>query len=208
MVWHSVPTLAQRIFPKRIWNGNRENNRIYLTFDDGPVRGVTEFVLDELAKRNQVATFFVVGDNVRKNPELAGRILRSGHQIGNHTFNHLNGWKTDLETYLKNVELCQNTLRDELAFEATLFRPPYGLITQAQAKRIEQTHKITMWSLLSGDYDEQMSQENILEKTKILSIPGKIVVFHDQQKTAEVLPEFLPLYLDYVLDQGWSTATL
>lgn len=208
MVWHTVPTLFQRFFPERIWNGSPEDNRIYLTFDDGPVPGVTEFVLDELAKRNQVATFFVVGDNVRKYPELALRILESGHQIGNHTFNHLNGWKTDQTTYLKNVELCQETLRELLGFEARLFRPPYGLMTRAQAKLVKKTHQTIMWSVLSGDYDEQLGSRQILEKTKIHSGPGKIVVFHDQEKTAKVLPNFLPNYLDYILDQGWSTATL
>lgn len=208
MVWHTVPRLVQRFFPRRIWNGNPANNRIYLTFDDGPVPGVTDFVLDELAKRGQVATFFVVGDNVRKFPELARRILESGHQIGNHTFNHLNGWKTNRQSYLENIERCQDTLRDQLAFEATLFRPPYGLMTQLQAKLVGETHQIAMWSLLSGDYDEQLGPEEILRKIKIHSNPGKIVVFHDQQKTADVLPVFLPNYLDYILDQSWSTFTL
>lgn len=208
MVWHTVPALVQRFFPERIWNGNSEKNRIYLTFDDGPVPGVTDFVLDELAKRNQVATFFVVGDNVRKYPQLALRILESGNQIGNHTFNHMNGWKTDLKTYLKNTQLCQETLRDQLGFEATLFRPPFGLMTRGQAKLITQTHQIAMWTVLSGDYDDQMRPKQILEKTRIHSLPGKIVVFHDQEKTAKVLPDFLPNYLDYVLDQSWSTSTL
>lgn len=208
MVWHTVPTLVQRFFPERIWIGSPDKNRIYLTFDDGPVPGVTEFVLDELAKRNQLATFFVVGDNVRKYPKLSRRILESGHQIGNHTFNHLNGWKTDLKTYLKNVGLCQETLRDQLAFEATLFRPPYGLITQAQARLVKETHQIIMWSVLSGDYDSRLGTDQILEKTLLHSKPGKIVLFHDQEKTKKVLPEFLPNYLDYVQDQGWSTSTL
>lgn len=208
MVWHTVPSLVQQFFPKRIWNGNPGENRIYLTFDDGPVSGVTEFVLDELAKRNQVATFFVVGDNVRKYPELARRIYESGHTIGNHTFNHVNGWKTNLKSYLKNVELCQEILRETLGFETSLFRPPYGLLTQAQAKQIKKSHQITMWSVLSGDYDNQLGTERILEKTKGYSQPGKIVVFHDQEKTAKVLPGFLPTYLDYVFDQGWSTSTL
>lgn len=208
MVWHTVPSLVQQFFPKRIWNGSPDENRIYLTFDDGPVPGVTEFVLDELAKRNQLATFFVVGDNVRKHPALARRILENGHQVGNHTFHHLNGWKTDIQSYLENVELCQQTLRDKLAFEAKLFRPPYGLMTQAQAKLIKQTHQIAMWSVLSGDYDVQLQSEQILEITKNHSQPGRIVVFHDQEKTAKVLPEFLPTYLDYLMDQGWSTSTL
>jgi len=208
MVWHTVPTLVQRFFPDRIWKGSPEKDRIYLTFDDGPAPGVTEFVLDELAKRNQVATFFVVGDNVRKYPQLAIRILESGHQIGNHTFNHMNGCKTDLKTYLKNVELCQETIRDQLGLEATLFRPPYGLITRGQAKLVTKTHQIAMWTVLSGDYDDQLHPEQILEKTRIHSLPGKIVVFHDQEKTTKVLPEILPNYLDYILDQGWSTSTL
>jgi peptidoglycan/xylan/chitin deacetylase (PgdA/CDA1 family) len=208
MVWHTVPSLVQQFFPKRIWNGSPDENRIYLTFDDGPVPGVTEFVLDELAKRNQLATFFVVGDNVRKHPELAKRIYDSGHQVGNHTFHHLNGWKTDLQSYLKNVELCQEILSEKLGLEATIFRPPYGLMTQAQAKLVMKTHQIAMWSLLAGDYDDRLGSEQILEKTIKYSQPGKIVVFHDQERTAKVLPEFLPTYLDYLMDQGWSTSTL
>ncbi len=208
MAWNTVPTLVQRFFPERIWQGSPEQNRIYLTFDDGPVPGVTDFVLDELAKRNQEATFFVVGDNVRKYPELARRISESGHQIGNHTFNHLNGWKTDLKTFLQNIDLCQEILRDQLTFEASLFRPPYGLITQAQAKLVKETHRIIMWSVLSGDYDGKLRSDRVLEKTKINSLPGKIVLFHDQEKTEKVLRNILPNYLDYVLDQGWSTSTL
>src|SRR5690606_26425085 len=95
MIWHTVPVLLQRFFPERLWGKSVLENTVYLTFDDGPVPGVTDFVLGELAKRNQKATFFVVGDNVSRNPVLAREITSAGHKIGNHTFNHLNGWKTD-----------------------------------------------------------------------------------------------------------------
>jgi peptidoglycan/xylan/chitin deacetylase (PgdA/CDA1 family) len=208
MVWHTVPSIVKRIFPRRTWNGEATDNQIYLSFDDGPVPGVTEFVLDELAKREQLATFFVVGDNVRKNPALARRILESGHQIGNHTYHHLSGWKTDLLQYLEDVSLCQEILKNELGFEAKLFRPPYGLMTHAQAKQIEQRFQIIMWNVLSGDYSKGLDASEILTQTSRNSAPGSIVVFHDQEKTSNVLPKFLPLYLDYVMDQGFKAVTL
>ena len=208
MVWHTVPSIVQRFFPNRTWIGDERDHQIYLTFDDGPVPGVTEFVLDELAKREQLATFFVVGDNVRKNPALARRILESGHQIGNHTYHHLSGWKTNLQKYLENVSLCQEILKDELGFEASLFRPPYGLMTPAQATQIHQKFQIIMWNVLSGDYSKRLAASDILAQTAKNSASGSIVVFHDQEKTSNVLPKFLPLYLDFVAENGFKAATL
>jgi len=208
MVWHTVPWIVQRFFPNRTWSGDESDNQIYLTFDDGPVPGVTEFVLDELAKREHLATFFVVGDNVRKNSALARRILESGHQIGNHTYHHLSGWKTNLQKYLDDVSLCQEILKDELGFEASLFRPPYGLMTPAQATQINQKFQIIMWNVLSGDYSKRLAASEILEQTSKNSDPGSIVVFHDQEKTSTVLPKFLPLYLDFLAENGFKAATL
>lgn len=208
MFWHTVPDIVQRNFSKRTWIGDASKNNIYLTFDDGPVPGITEFVLDELAKRHQLATFFVVGDNVRKNIELAKRILAEGHQIGNHTFHHLVGWKTDFNKYVADIYQCQEILKKELGFEAYLFRPPQGLMTLKQAEKVAQNFKIIMWSVLSGDFSKQIGTAEMLKKTTKYSKAGSIVVFHDQEKTIKILPEFLPDYLDLIVEQGLSAVPL
>src|SRR5690606_20422431 len=147
MIWHTVPVFIQRLFPQRLWRKSGAENTIYLTFDDGPVPGVTDYVLRELAKRNQKATFFLVGDNVRKHPTLAKEIGSEGHQLGNHTFNHLNGWKTEKSIYLENVELCDKVMGDVLGIKTKLFRPPYGLIKPSQAVEVSKFHQLVMWDM-------------------------------------------------------------
>jgi peptidoglycan/xylan/chitin deacetylase (PgdA/CDA1 family) len=208
MIWHTVPILVQRVFPKRLWKKVGAEDTVYLTFDDGPVPGVTDYVLEELAKRDQRATFFVVGDNVRKNPSLAKEIVNAGHNIGNHTFNHLNGWKTENSTYMKNVDLCDKALGDMLGIETNLFRPPYGLLKSSQAAEVSKSHQLVMWNMLSGDYDQSISPEIVLKKSIQYTKPGSIAVFHDQKKTAEVLPKILPQYLDFIQEMGWKTEAL
>lgn len=208
MIWHTVPELVQRLFPKRLWQKPATENTIYLTFDDGPVPGITDYVLGELSKRNQKATFFVVGDNIRKNPFLAREIVKAGHKLGNHTFNHLNGWKTEKSEYLKNIELCDSVLEEVLGVKTALFRPPYGLIKSSQAAEVSKSHQIVMWDMLSGDYNESLRPEVVLKKSIQHSKAGSIVVFHDQLKTQELLPKILPQYLDFILDQGWKTEVL
>ncbi|WP_192346848.1 polysaccharide deacetylase family protein [Algoriphagus sp. Y33] len=208
MILHTVPVLFQWFFPKRLWAKGAGENTVYLTFDDGPVPGVTDYVLGELAKRNQKATFFVVGDNVRKNPELAHEILSEGHKLGNHTFNHLNGWKTENSAYFKNIERCDQALGDLLGLKTKLFRPPYGLIKSSQAVEVSKLHQIVMWSMLSGDYDQSMKPEGILKNAKKYTSDGTIAVFHDQLKTKEVIPKILPPYLDYIQHMGWKTGVL
>ncbi|MDR7130326.1 peptidoglycan/xylan/chitin deacetylase (PgdA/CDA1 family) [Algoriphagus sp. 4150] len=208
MVLHTVPVLFQWFFPKRLWAKAAGENTVYLTFDDGPVPGVTDYALEELAKRNQKATFFVVGDNVRKNPGLAREILSEGHGVGNHTFNHLNGWKTEDSAYLNNIELCDQVLWDVLGVKTKLFRPPYGLIRSSQAVEVSRFHQVVMWSMLSGDYDLRLRSEVVLGKAKKHTKSGSIAVFHDQLKTKEVLPKILPPYLDYIQEMGWKTAVL
>ncbi|WP_339874344.1 polysaccharide deacetylase family protein [uncultured Algoriphagus sp.] len=208
MVWHTVPALVQQLFPTRLWRKDSEENTVYLTFDDGPVPGVTEYVLEQLGKRRQKATFFVVGDNVRKNPILAKEIISQNHKIGNHTFNHLNGWKTKKHLYLDNIELCDKILEDQLGVKTKLFRPPYGMINQSQALEVSKFHQIVMWDMLSGDYDQRLKSELILKKSIKHTRPGSIVVFHDQLKTKEVLKKILPQYLDFILENGWKTGLL
>lgn len=205
MVWHTVPSAVQMLFPKRIWEEDLRGDRVYLTFDDGPVPGVTDFVLNELAKRNQKATFFMVGDNIRKHPTLAREVLDSGHGIGNHTFNHLNGWKTANADYLDNVRYFDSVLEETLGIETGLFRPPYGMLRGSQAKVILGSKKIVMWNVLSGDYDPSISAARIFKKTKENTRSGSIVVFHDQHKTQKVLPKVLPVFLDFLLERGLET---
>lgn len=208
MVFHSVPRAVQLLFPRRIWQGDSSDNKIYLTFDDGPVPGVTDFVLNELAKRNQKATFFMVGDNIRKFSDLAREVLQEGHGIGNHTYNHCNGWKTRNPDYIGNVLSFDRTAGEILGTQTSLFRPPYGLLKSSQAKAILKTKKIVMWNVLTGDYDQSLDSSRILEKSIQNSRPGRIVVFHDQQKTRQVLPKVLPGYLDFLIERGIETAIL
>lgn len=208
MILHTVPKLFQILYPKRVWKKSEPENTIFLTFDDGPVPGVTDFVLEELAKRNQKATFFVVGDNVRKNPSLAQEIVSSGHKLGNHTYNHLNGWKTEKSIYLDNIDLCDKTLQDVLGVKTKLFRPPNGLIKSSQAVEVSKFHEIVMWTMLSGDYDQSLKSELVLRKSIQHTTEGCIAVFHDQVKTKELLPKILPQYLDYIQEMGWTTDVL
>lgn len=208
MFWHRVPVVVQRSFPKRLWRKPSEGNTVYLTFDDGPVPGITDYVLEELGKRNQKATFFVVGDNVRKHPELALEILQAGHRIGNHTFNHLSGWKTEKSAYLDNIGKCDAILGDLLGIKTELFRPPYGLIRSSQAVEVSKTHQLVMWDMLSGDYDHSLKPEVILQKSIQHTKVGSIAVFHDQLKTERILPKILPQFLDHIQDKGWKTGVL
>lgn len=208
MVWHTVPRPVQLIFPRRMWEGDPSGNQVFLTFDDGPVPGVTDYVLNELAKRGQRATFFMVGDNIQKHPDLAKEVNGAGHSIGNHTFHHQNGWKTPNLEYTENIQAFDKILEKTLGIQTSLFRPPYGLMKSSQAKVILQTKKIVMWNVLSGDYDRSLESSRILQKSIKNTRSGCIILFHDQQKTQEVLPKVLPDYLDFLIEQGFETSLL
>ncbi|GAA0880535.1 polysaccharide deacetylase family protein [Algoriphagus jejuensis] len=208
MIWHTVPRAVQLLFPKRIWKGDPSGKCVYLTFDDGPVPGVTDYVMNELAKRGQKATFFMVGDNVRKHRSLAKEVLDAGNAIGNHTFNHRNGWKTADTDYLENVREFDRVLEEGLGLKTELFRPPYGLLKGSQAKVLLESKKIVMWDVLSGDYDPSLKASRILHKTQENTRSGSIVLFHDQQKTREVVPKVLPSYLEFLRQNGFETRLL
>jgi len=208
MVFHSVPTLIQSFFPKRTWNKLNADQKIFLTFDDGPVPGVTDYVLNELSKREMKATFFMVGANVEKSPTLARDVLFEGNGVGNHTFHHLDGWKTRLEDYLTDVEACSQILEKTLNVKPKLFRPPYGTMTGRQAKVIREAHELIMWDILTGDYDSSLSPDQILKNTLKHINSGAIVVLHDQEKTRDIIRKVLPDLLDFLADQGFQTAIL
>lgn len=202
--WIKTHFLIKKIFLKFIWSISNENKIVYLTFDDGPTPNVTDFVLSELEKFEAKATFFCIGENIKAHPNLFEKILNYGHQIGNHTFNHLNGWKTDNEVYLENSLRCEIEIGKLTTNEIKLFRPPYGKIKIAQSKKlIEKGYKIIMWDVLSADFDTKISKEkcfkNVIENVQ----SGSIIVFHDSIKAFPNLEYTLPKALAILKEKGF-----
>jgi peptidoglycan/xylan/chitin deacetylase (PgdA/CDA1 family) len=195
------------LYPQLTWSKYSAEKVIYLTFDDGSVPDYTEWVLSQLAVYQAKATFFCVGDNIRKHPKIFQKVLESGHSVGNHTFNHLNGWKTEKEKYIQNVVECQEIMSKHLSYSSTqkpLFRPPYGRITKEQIKVLLPHYEIIMWDVLSGDYSKEISPEICLKKSIQHTENGSIVVFHDSPKAAKNLHYALPRFLEYFLEKGYS----
>lgn len=185
-----------------IWDIPSETEDIYLTFDDGPVNSITNSVLRILDDFKVKATFFCVGDNVIKYPDCFSELLNSGHVVGNHTHNHLNGWKTNKENYYRNVEDCNKVVR------SPLFRPPYGRITYNQASEIKEHYKIIMWSVLSYDFDAKLSANECLKNSITYTRKGSIIVFHDNIKAEKNLSYVLPRYIEYFLKKSYNFKTL
>lgn len=197
MYWIKTPHTFKYLFPDYVWSIPGDRN-IYFTFDDGPVPGVTDEILDILEGYHAKATFFCIGENVVRYPKLFERIQNENHIVGNHTFNHLNGWKAKDTVYLQNVEQCREVVA------STLFRPPYGRIGIRQAQHLKKDYKIIMWSVLSGDFDLQQNAEsctrNIIENVE----PGSIVVLHDSIKAQQRVLGCLPAVLEYFTDAGYQ----
>ena len=178
---------------------------VYLTFDDGPHPVATPFVLKQLASYNAQATFFCVGECVADFPQIFGQIITAGHTIGNHTYNHLNGWKTLTEDYIRNIAVA------DMLIHSRAFRPPYGRITRRQAALLhtaEEPWKVYMWSVLSADFDVAISPEKCLDNVLSNISPGAIVVFHDSAKAWDRLRYALPFVLDYCKEKGWLMQSL
>ncbi|NEV94868.1 polysaccharide deacetylase family protein [Psychroflexus sp. YR1-1] len=174
---------------------------MFLTFDDGPIPEVTPWVLETLKKHKAKATFFCIGDNIRKHPRLFKQILAEGHAVGNHTFYHSSGWKSSLKDYLKDVRRCQDVIELN-SVESNLFRPPYGKCTSAQARAVLKDHQhIIMWSIISKDYDARISKEACFERIQTKAKPGSIIVFHDSLKAEtnmkHALEKTLKTFSDY-----------
>lgn len=177
-------------------------NDLYLTFDDGPIPGPTEFVLDVLAKNNVKATFFCIGDNVRKHPAVFDRVVAEGHAVGNHTFNHLSGWSTTDSKYLENIQLFESSLGNKIK-SSHLFRPPYGRIKRTQIKALPH-FKIIMWDVLSFDFNKNISPEKCLRNTIAATRAGSIIVFHDSLKAERNMSYAFPRFVDHFLDRGYE----
>ena len=207
-----MPRFIQRLYPERIWAFSREEKSIYLTFDDGPIPEVTPWVLDELKKYNAKATFFCIGENVQKHPEIFQRILSEGHSVGNHTFNHLNGWKTATSEYIENVDKAEGQMGNNSKFkiqDSRLFRPPYGKITSKQAKILQRKgFKIVMWDIISYDYDANTSPEKCLQNVLKNIKPGSVVVFHDSLKAEKNLRFLLPKVLEIIKEDGYLVESI
>jgi peptidoglycan/xylan/chitin deacetylase (PgdA/CDA1 family) len=201
-MWYPVktPEFVKLIFPELIWDFRKnDEKRIYLTFDDGPNPGTTPWILDTLKYYNAKATFFCVGANVEKNEELYQNILNQGHKTGNHSNNHLNGWKTKTSLYLKNVEECANKVKSKL------FRPPYGKIRLKQKNLLlKRNYKIVMWDIIAGDFDENINPETCLKNITNFGKEGSIIVLHDSVKAWKNLEYVLPKVLKYYSDLGYS----
>jgi len=195
-----TPKWVRKLFGKSIWEMPQTKKVIYLTFDDGPNPQITPFVLDELSKYNASATFFCIGKNVVSNPAVFKRIITEGHAVGNHTYDHLDGWKTGNADYLENILAAKEHI------DSDLFRPPYGRITWKQHRDLNHSghgFKLIMWSVLSGDFDVTISPEqcckNVLHHTK----SGSVVVFHDSEKAGDRIRYALPVVLKHFSDQGY-----
>jgi peptidoglycan/xylan/chitin deacetylase (PgdA/CDA1 family) len=199
MYLHKTPSLARLFFPRFWWKRRTDDKIIYLTFDDGPIPGVTEWVLETLRQYDAKATFFCVGQNVEEHPDVYRQVLTQGHAVGNHTFNHLNGWKTPPEDYLENIRACDESLALDFKLNPSrpLFRPPYGRLTRRQSKLAQQQYQIVMWDVLSGDFDQSLSPALCLRKTIEHTQSGSIVTFHDSLKAKDKLEYVLPRYLDH-----------
>ncbi len=204
-----TPKLVQRIFPKRVWAFPNTKKTVYLSFDDGPIPEITPWVLDQLKKYNAKATFFCIGDNVSKHPDIFQRIISEGHAIGNHTHNHLNGWNTSLKEYVTNVEMASKLLGSELKTQKVLFRPPFGKITSSQSKALQKKgYKIIMWDVLSADFDALISEEKCLQNVLNNIEEGSIVVFHDSLKAAKNLRYSLPKVLKFIHEREWESKAI
>ncbi len=193
-----LPTVLRPLIGRNyLWRKNSSEKVVYLTFDDGPVPEVTPQVLSVLDDFNIKATFFCVGDNVNKYPELYREILLKGHSVGNHTFHHLNGFKVEHEQYLNDVEQASQLI------DSRLFRPPYGKLTRREKKILEQKFQIVLWDVISYDYDRNLSPSQVLENVKHNSRNGSVILFHDSVKAKNNMLSVLPDAINFLLAKGF-----
>ncbi|WP_100610176.1 polysaccharide deacetylase family protein [Confluentibacter lentus] len=204
-----TPLVAKKMFPNFVWDIPTDDKIIYLTFDDGPTPEITNWVLNTLKSFNAKATFFCIGKNIETHPDIFQNILNDGHAVGNHTYNHIKGWKTKATDYLLEIDKTQAMIDSQMlnlsSLKANLFRPPYGQITPKQGKElIKLGYKIIMWDVISIDWDKTVSKEICLDNVITKSTNGSIIVFHDSIKASKNMQYALPKVLKQFSEKGYS----
>ena len=202
MYFVNAPFFLRWYYPEVTWNKSRADRTLYLTFDDGPIPEITPWIIDTLARYNIKATFFCVGENIDKHPEIFKRLVDAGHRIGNHTYNHLKGWDHSDEEYNANVYKC-HTLT-----QSNLFRPPYARAKKSQLKLLKQDFQFIYWDVLSGDFDLNLTPEKCLHNVIKFTRNGSIIVFHDNIKAIPRVKYALPKTIEYFLAKGYTFSTL
>lgn len=203
-----TPLVAKKMFPNYVWDIPTNDKVLYLTFDDGPTPEITNWTLNTLKEYNAKATFFCIGNNIEKHPEIFQNILNEGHAIGNHTNNHIKGWKTKAKDYIENTLEAENIITNQIQDSEfriqNFFRPPYGQITPKQGnKLLELNYKIIMWDVLSFDWDKDVSKETCLKNVTSNATNGSIVVFHDSIKASKNMQYALPKVMEYYSEKGF-----
>ena len=190
------------LYPKALWRINPEEKAVYLTFDDGPIPEVTPRVLDILDHYGVKATFFMVGDNVRKHPEVFRQVVERGHRLGNHTFNHLGGIRHTTRDYVRNIHKANAYIHSDL------FRPPHGWLRHRQYYFLKRHYKLVMWDLVTRDYSKRLNAQDVFNNVKRYARPGRIITFHDSLRSASKLWEALPRSIEWLLEQGYTFKTI
>lgn len=203
MYIHNAPFWLRWLYPSQLeWMVSTHKKEVFLTFDDGPIPEITPLVLDILQTEGIRATFFCVGENVVKHPEIFQQLHQRGHQTGNHAYHHNQAFKTPYSEYLAEVDRCNQLVH------SNLFRPPHGQITPRLAKELSKQYRIVMWTMLTGDFDKNLSKEQCLQLAIKYTKPGAILVFHDSLKASERLLWVLPRYIEYCKSNGYSFGQL
>ena len=192
------PQLIRQLYPRACWRMNVSERAIYLTFDDGPIPEVTPWVLDVLDKYKIKATFFMVGDNVRKHPDEYKMVVERGHRIGNHSFNHLKGFAESTEHYLANIDKASAYISSDL------YRPPHGIMRMSQYRALCECYRIIMWDLVTRDYNPKLTGEQVLDKVKRYARNGSIITFHDSLRATHNLYYALPRAIEWLLAEGYE----
>ncbi|MDX2248889.1 MAG: polysaccharide deacetylase family protein [Bacteroidia bacterium] len=203
-----IPKLVRNYYSEYIWRIPTDRKTVYLTFDDGPTPEVTDWVLEQLKAYKAKASFFLIGKNVRQHPDIVHRIIDAGHSIGNHTYNHVNGWKVSAKTYIKDFLLAQQTIAEFTGYQTLFFRPPYGKITTGQARQILKENEIVMMDVISADFDPSLSGEDCYHNVVRNSRKGSIVLLHDSVKGFGRLEYALPELLKYFSEKGYSFSSI
>jgi len=193
-----TPSFLRRLYPQAVWRKETDKKNIYLTFDDGPIPEVTPWVLDVLNHFGIKATFFCVGDNVHKYPDIFERMKVEGHAVGNHTFNHIPGSQWDYETFIDNVDLADRYIGSRF------FRPPHGHLTFEQYKRLKERYQIVMWDLITRDYNATLHPEKVLNIVKKYARNGSLIVFHDSLKAEKNMRYAMPRAVEWLLKEGYE----